>query len=192
MKITGYRQVVAVAIVLCALLMNASAPAQAQTVELARPAAELRAEVMARATAPHVDRRMRLVVPFGTALFPPDEDLVDRGDDRWPLGLAQWRALPPSARRLDLLLVPDEDYYWPVDGQPEFRCQFIVHIEDIGMGRSRMTVLQVHAATRHGKRFDPLGRVGPGLYWDIRPSRPLLQASTGLLASLVGGGNPAQ
>lgn len=185
MRNLRYYAAVALRNVLCLMMTAVGATTMAQTIELAKSVTELRGAVLARIQALHADQRMRLVVPFGDGLFPPDDTLADYGDQEWPHGAAQWRALPPTARSLDLLLIPNEDYYWPVAGEREFRCNFIVHFESLKPGHSRMTVMQVHATTRHGKRFDLFGRTGPGWYWDIRPSRPKAQASADLVATII-------
>lgn len=127
-------------------------------------------------------RRYRLAVPFGTALFPPDHLL--REAPGWPADAAidTWLALPPSQRRHDVLLLPDEDYYWHEPGAAagDYAAQFIVHLAHAPAG-SAVSLFQVHARRRHGKVFRLLGRAGPGFYWDIRPATPS-QAAVDTLA----------
>lgn len=124
-------------------------------------------------------RRYHLALPFGAPLFPPDADLALSPTP----ALARWLQLPVAARRHDVLIVPDADYYWDAGGAP-FSCQFIVHVQEQGAGRTRLTVLQVQPTERHGKKLDLLGRTGPGFYLDIRPAAPAPQASADLLALL--------
>lgn len=124
-------------------------------------------------------RRYHLALPFGAPLFPPDADLALSPTPE----LTHWLRLPAEARRHDLLIVPDADYYWDAGGIA-FSCQFIVHLQAQGAGRTRLTVLQVQPTERHGRKFDLLGRTGPGFYLDIRPAAPAPQASADLLALL--------
>ncbi|MBA5637777.1 hypothetical protein H3H37_12005 [Duganella sp. LX20W] len=125
-------------------------------------------------------RRYHLALPFGAPLFPPDADLALSPTP----DLARWLQLPADARRHDVLIVPDADYYWDAGGAP-FSCQFIVHLQAQGAGRTRLTVLQVQPTERHGKKLDLLGRTGPGFYLDIRPAAPAPKASADLLALLA-------
>lgn len=132
------------------------------------------------APAGEAHRRYHMTLPFGAPLFPPDTDLALSPTPE----LARWLQLPADARRHDVLIVPDADYYWDAGGAP-FSCQFIVHLQEQGAGRTRLTVLQVHPSERHGKKLDMLGRTGPGFYLDIRPAAPAPQASADLLALLA-------
>lgn len=131
-------------------------------------------------------RRYRLALPFGAPLFPPDHLLREaRG---WPADAAidAWLALPPGQRRHDVLLLPDEDYYWHEPGAApgEYAAQFIVHLAQAPAG-SALSILQVHARRRLGKAFRLLGRAGPGLYWDIRPAAPAPAAAATLADDLA-------
>lgn len=131
-------------------------------------------------------RRYRLAIPFGAPLFPPDHLLREaRG---WPAGAAidAWLALPPGQRRHDVLLLPDEDYYWQEPGATagDYAAQFIVHLAQAPAG-STLSILQVHARRRHGKAFRLLGRTGPGFYWDIRPTAPSPAAAATLAGDLA-------
>lgn len=125
-------------------------------------------------------RRYHMTLPFGAPLFPPDTDLALSPTP----ALARWLQLPIDARRHDVLIVPDADYYWDAGGAP-FSCQFIVHLQAQDAGRTRLTVLQVQPTERHGKKLDLLGRTGPGFYLDIRPAAPAPRASADLLALLA-------
>lgn len=125
-------------------------------------------------------RRYHMTLPFGAPLFPPDTDLAISPTP----ALARWLRLPRDARRHDVLIVPDADYYWDAGGAP-FSCQFIVHLQAQGAGRTVLTVLQVQPTERHGKKLALLGRTGPGFYLDIRPAAPAPQASADLLALLA-------
>ncbi|WP_038492033.1 hypothetical protein [Janthinobacterium agaricidamnosum] len=149
----------------------------AQTLTLALPAQQVHAALL-RAFASNSDpdsrRRYRLVVPFGTPLFPPDTDFTEPA-------LAAWRQLPPVQRQFDLLLAPDVDYYWKA-GNTDFTCQFIIHLHRHTPSSVSLQLFQTQTKIRLGKKFDLLGRTGPGWYWDIRPAPPSAQASADLLA----------
>lgn len=112
-------------------------------------------------------RRYRMAVPFGAPLFPPDADFATA-----PLApaLAAWLALPVAQRRHDVLIVPDIDYYWHAEGR-QYSCQFILHIAAHGTG-SQLAVLQVRPTSYAGKRFELVGRTGPGLYMRVLPAAP--------------------
>jgi len=124
-------------------------------------------------------RRYRMALPYGAPLFPPDADLANP-----PLSatLSGWLALPAAQRRHDVLLTPDIDHYWPAEGR-QFSCQFILHLEADG-GGTRLTVLQVRPTEYAGKRFELLGRTGPGRYMQLRPTAPSAQAEAELRSFL--------
>lgn len=163
-------------------LRAASAEPDAITIELAPAQAQqlvLRA-MQHLAPGGEARRRYRLALPFGAPLFPPDTDLALSPTP----ALARWLQLSPDARRHDVLIVPDADYYWDAGGAP-FSCQFIVHLQGQGTRQTRLTLIQVQPTERHGKKLDLLGRTGPGFYLDIRPAAPAPQASADLLGLLA-------
>jgi len=112
-------------------------------------------------------RRYRIALPFGATLFPPDADLASA-----PLApaLAAWLALPAAQRQHDVLIAPDIDYFWNAEGR-QYSCQFIIHVAADGTG-SRLTTLQVRPTSYAGKRFELLGRTGPGRYMQLQPTTP--------------------
>lgn len=136
-------------------------------------------------------RRYRLILEFGSPLFLPDADLPDPPGKQPEAGaftLAQWRALPREQRRFDLLVAPEVDYYWPssVGGKTvNYTSDFIIHFEPLAPMRTALHILQVNPKQRMGKKFDVLGRVGPGFYWHIRPSPPSPQAGADLAGFLA-------
>ncbi len=153
------------------------AASQAQSLTVALPAQQVQAALLrafASDSDPDSRRRYRLVVPFGTPLFPPDTDFTEAA-------LAAWRQLPPAQRQFDLLLTPDVDYYWKA-GNTDFTCQFIIHLHRKTPASVSLQLFQTQTKIRLGKKFDLLGRTGPGRYWDIRPAPPSPQASADLLA----------
>lgn len=169
-----------------AALLVAAAPAAAvSTLDVALPPPQAQQAVLqaVRVIAPEREerRRYRLAVAFGAPLFPQDADFAAAGPDG--SGLANWLALPPTARRHDVLIVPDVDYFWDADGRP-YSCQFIVHVET-GAGGSRLSLVQAHPIIYAGKRFDLLGRTGPGRYMDLRPAAPSPHAVAELRAFLA-------
>lgn len=125
-------------------------------------------------------RRYRLAQPFGAPLFPPDADLALP-----PAAppLAAWLTLPAAQRQHDVLISPDIDYYWHAEGR-QFSCQFIIHLQADGAG-SRVQVLQVRPTEYAGKRFELLGRTGPGRYVRLLPTTPSSQAEAELRAFLA-------
>ena len=127
-------------------------------------------------------RRYRMAVPFGAPLFPPDADFAAP-----PAGapaLAAWLALPASQRQYDVLITPDVDYYWNAEGR-QYSCQFIIHVQAQDGAGSRLVLLQVWPTVYTGKRFELLGRTGPGRYMDLRPSAPSAQTEAELRAFLA-------
>jgi hypothetical protein len=191
---TRRRKLLRLMVVLAAL----PAAAQAQAIEpalpaalaLARPAGAVQQALLAAvAQLPPAHprrRRYRLAVPFAAPLFPPDHLLREAPGLPYDAGLDTWLALPRSQRRLDVLLMPDEDYYWrdpgAGNGASNYTAQFIVHVAPAGATATLLSIVQVHARRRHGKAFDLLGRTGPGWYWDIRPA-PASPASAATLAA---------
>jgi hypothetical protein len=126
-------------------------------------------------------QRYRLAIPFGAALFPPDDLLGEPAGQPQDPALSGWLALPRVQRLYDVLILPDEDYYWR-DGGTDYTAQFIVHPAPAGNAAGvTLTVLQVHARRRYGKTFHWLGRAGPGFYWDIRPAAPSPAAAATLM-----------
>jgi hypothetical protein len=176
---------------------QAIAPALPAALALARPAGAVQPALLAAvAQLPPAHprrRRYRLAVPFDTPLFPPDHLLREAPGQPYDAGLDAWLALPRSQRRQDVLLLPDEDYYWrdpgagdgDGDGDGEYRAQFIVHVAPAGATATLLSIVQVHARRRHGKAFDLLGRTGPGWYWDIRPAPPSPASAATLAADLA-------
>ena len=112
-------------------------------------------------------RRYRIALPFGNPLFPPDADLATPPPAP---ALAAWLALPVAQRRHDVLIAPDIDYYWTAEGR-QYSCQFIIHIAAHGTG-TRLTALQLRPTSYAGKRFELLGRTGPGPYMRLLPTTP--------------------
>lgn len=172
---------------LSAALAQAMPPAVPMMVDIlavAMPPAAVQQALMATiGHLPHAHprrRRYRLAVPFDTPLFPPDDMLRDAPGGE----LEAWLALPRSQRRHDVLLLPDEDYYWPDGGAGEYSAQFLVHLAAHAAGTA-LAIVQVHARRRHGKAFRLLGRTGPGFYWDIRPSAPSPSAAAALADDLA-------
>lgn len=171
---------------LCAMALPAILPV-AVTLPLA-PAAARQALAAAIEQLPDRHprrRRYRLAVLFESPLFPPDHLLRAAPGQPEDASLAIWLALPRDQRRHDVLLMPDEDYYWRDGGTGgtatgEYAAQFIVHMEGAA-GGTALSIVQVHARRRHGKTFLLLGRAGPGFYWDIRPALPS-PASAAVLA----------
>ena len=151
------------------------------------------AAVQAAQGDPALRGRYRQAVAFGTGLFPSDDELKafelpEKGEGR-PSALAHWLTLPAEARRFDLWLSPDVDFYWRSDhiykGRPaDFSAQFIGHFGDRGAGGTTVEVVQFRSRVRLGKKFDLLGRTGPGRYWDVRPVAPSPRANEELLAFL--------
>lgn len=88
-----------------------------------------------------------------------------------------------TARSHDVLIVPDV----LISGTPmadPYSCQFIVHVET-GAGGSRLSLVQARPIIYAGKRFDLLGRTGPGRYMDLGPAAPSPQAVAELRAFLA-------
>jgi hypothetical protein len=165
----------------------------AVSVEQAQGAA-LAALVQARKH-PDAGARYRMVVPFGAPLFPRDADL-QAFELKSLVGangqaLRDWLALPAAARRYDLWIVPDVDYYWMSDyvvgNEPaDFSAEFLVHFASTATGATRISVIQLKPRLRLGRKFALLGRTGPGFYWDIRSVAASPQATADLLAWLTG------
>lgn len=138
-------------------------------------------------------KRYRMIFTFGAPLFPTDEQIAVDASRRGPLpdGLTAWLKLPPAARRSDLLLLPDVDYFWPADivadgRRPLYSTWFILHFEPLAPMLTMVHVLQINGMVRFGKRFDLLGRTGPGFYWDDRPAPPSARAARELINHLTG------
>ena len=154
----------------CAAFGMTPTPAPAPlTVSLTPPQAQQAILRAVQAVAPQREehRRYRMALPFGAPLFPPDADLAAA-----PLApaLASWLALPAAQRQHDVLIAPDVDYYWNAEGR-QYSCQFIIHVAADGAG-ARLTALQVRPTSYGGKRFQLLGRTGPGLYLQLQPTMP--------------------
>jgi len=133
-------------------------------------------------------RRYRLAIPFGAPLFPPDHLMQTAPGLPSDAGIAAWLSLPPGQRRHDVLLLPDEDYYWrePGDQGGEYAAQFIVHLAAAdGAAGTALSIIQAHARRRRGKSFHLLGRTGPGWYWHIEPAAPSATAAATLAADLA-------
>lgn len=197
MMTTSRRKLLRLMVVLAASPLAAKAqtiePALPVALVLARPAGAVQQALLAAVVqlppAHPRRRRYRLAVPFDTALFPPDHLLREAPGLPHDASLDTWLALPRSQRRQDVLLLPDEDYYWrdpgAGDGDGEYAAQFIVHVAPAGATATRLSIVQVHARRRHGKAFDLLGRTGPGWYWDIRPAPPSPASAATLAADLA-------
>lgn len=132
-------------------------------------------------------RRYRLAIPFGAPLFPPDHLLQPTPGQQADAGLVAWLALPPHQRRHDVLLMPDEDYYWRETGDTagDYSAQWIVHLAADSAAGTALSIVQAHARRRRGKSFHLLGRTGPGLYWNITPTTPSAAAAATLAADLA-------
>ncbi len=135
-------------------------------------------------------RRYRLAVAFGTPLFPPDHLLREAPGQPYDTALDRWLALPPIQRRHDVVLLPDEDYYWrDAQAGDGYAAHFLVHLAAMqgtaGAPGTTLDIIQLHARRRHGKTLRLLGRAGPGLYWDIRPVAPSPAATAALAADLA-------
>ncbi|WP_082219525.1 hypothetical protein [Massilia sp. NR 4-1] len=172
---------------LTALLLACTLPVQAGEVALAQPPAAAQAAVL-RAIAelpPHSPqrRRYRLAVAYGAPLFPADADLMPQPGEPANEDITSWLRLPAARRAHDVLIAPDADYFWQQDGA-EYSAQFIVHLEQRGMG-SVLSVAQAHPTVRYGRKFHLLGRTGPGYYQDIRSIAPSSQAGADLQAFLA-------
>jgi hypothetical protein len=182
------------------------APAcRAQTGAVAEPAqpARLAQQAVLRAVAQlpaahPLRRRYRLAIAFDDPLFPPDDNLKAAPGQPQDPALAAWLALPRAARAHDVLITPDADYFWREDGR-DYSAQFIVHLgaaataaapqvpllPQVLHATQPLQVLQVHATYRLGRRFELLGRTGPGYYWDLRPAPPSARAAAELAAFLA-------
>ncbi|UTY56176.1 hypothetical protein [Massilia sp. erpn] len=178
---------------LAALLLAYMPPSQAAEVTLAQPPAAAQAAIL-RVIAelpPQVPlrRRYRLAVAYGAPLFPADADLAPQPGEPANLDIAAWLRLPTARRAHDVLITPDADYFWHQDGT-EYSAQFIVHLEQRGMG-SALSIAQAHPTALYGRKFHLLGRTGPGYYQDIRPIAPSSQAGADLAAWLAVALGPA-
>lgn len=176
-----------------ALFLACALPVRADEVPLARPPAAAQAAVL-RAIAqmpPQAPQRQRyrLAVAYGAPLFPADADLAPQPGEPGNPGLAAWLLLPAARRTHDVLITPDADYFWRQDGA-EYSALFIVHLEARGTG-SALSIAQAHPKARHGRKFHLLGRTGPGLYQDIRPTAASSRAGAELAAFLATSLGPA-
>lgn len=176
-----------------ALLLACVLPVRADEVPLAQPpaaaqAAILRAIADLPSQAPQ-RQRYRLAIARGAALFPADADLAPQPGEQANPGLAAWLLLPAARRGHDVLITPDADYFWPQDGV-EYSALFIAHLEARGTG-SALSIAQAHPKARHGRKFHLLGRTGPGLYQEIRPTAPSSRASAELASFLAAALGPA-
>jgi hypothetical protein len=174
---------------LAALLLTAScsgraAATQPLTATMPPPQAQQAILRALRQLAPQREehRRYRLALPFGAPLFPADSDFAAQ-PGATP-ALAAWLALPAAQRRHDVLITPDVDYYWNAEGR-RYSCQFIIHIQAGDGAGSQLSLLQVRPTINTGKRFDLLGRTGPGRYLDLRPATPSAQTEAELRAFLA-------
>ncbi|WP_256081401.1 hypothetical protein [Massilia sp. YIM B04103] len=176
-----------------ALLLACMLPVQADEVTLAQPPAHAQAAILrVIAKLPPESpqrRRYRLAVAYGTPLFPADTDLMPQPGEAANTGIAAWLRLPAARRVHDVLIMPDADYFWHQDGA-EYSAQFIVHLEQRGMG-SALRVAQAHPTAHYGRKFHLLGRTGPGYYHEIRPIAPSSQAGADLEAFLAAALKPS-
>ncbi|MBY0558057.1 MAG: hypothetical protein K2P77_12695 [Burkholderiaceae bacterium] len=160
----------------CALLLSmllaTSAAARDGTQTVNRTPAQVQLAIL-RAVQQQVPqapdyRRYRLAIPYGSPLFPPDADWLRPPVDG---AISAWLALAVAQRRHDLLLMPDVDYYWPAEGR-QYTCQFLIHIDAVGVQGSQLRIFQVRPLQYGGRSFKLLGRTGPGNYLDLRPTTP--------------------
>lgn len=179
-----------------AVMEHPPAPPESAVVESTLPPPQTQQAILQALKAihdPDLRQRYRSAYPFGSPLFPRDDDLRAFGDQangRVSPALEHWLALPPAQRAYDLWISPNVDYYWASDysrdGEPvEFSAEFLVHLRAVAEAKTEVTVLQIHSKTRMGKKFDLLGRAGPGFYWDIRPVEASPRASADLLNLLA-------
>lgn len=168
--------------------MLAQAPAQAQQAIL-----EAVRHIPASQEA---HRRYRLALALGAPLFPADAQLAL---PPVPPELARWLALPSEQRRHDLLISPDANYFWNAEGRL-YSAAFLLHLRPAeggsGSGGSSgsnsgsgggtaIDVLQLHPTIYTGKKFDLLGRTGPGFYQDLQAAPPSAQAEAELRAFIA-------
>lgn len=167
------------------------------TVEDSRPAHQIREIILqafhriAGSNGPK--DRYRMVYEMDSPLFPPDDAFVGAqpGDMSHlePRPLQDWLKIPRRDRKLDLYIVPNEDFYWESDYRLNkkpvpFSTEFILNFVLISETKTKIYLIQKGAHIRAGKKFDLLGRTGPGRYWDIRPVAPSPRAATELAAFL--------
>ncbi|MBN9663592.1 MAG: hypothetical protein J0H49_35665 [Acidobacteria bacterium] len=112
--------------------------------------------------------------------FPPPEQMRESPELNAPSWPSSWE------HRYDVVLQDLIGRSWKseyvADGKSlPFHCDFIVHIREIGPGRSEVTVSEMHPSVNLGKRFYLLGRHGPGLYDDIRVVGPTVRERAALL-----------
>lgn len=158
-------------------------------VPMARAQSIMRTRLAGTARASDNWRRYRTVATFGSPLFPSDAELA-QFEPTSP-SLQSWLQIPAAERRHDLLIRPDEDYYWMGDymraGKPvEFAAEFIVHLSPVAGEKSRVSVIQIRSRVRLGKTFDLTGRAGPGFYWNIEAVAPSPMATADLTDFLAG------
>lgn len=120
-------------------------------------------------------------VSFGDPLFPPDKSWRE---DFYPQDPAfkSWLSLPETDRDNDILILPELDFYWLIDGV-NYHVSFIVHFKDVSPSlsettseegaeaRTQITVALMEPMENHGKSFRWFGRAGPGWYWDLRAGK---------------------
>ncbi|MQA40130.1 hypothetical protein [Rugamonas aquatica] len=175
----------AVAPAVLALLLSTAAHSQQDTLTVrmtAPQAQQALLQAVQRIPAQREEhRRYRMALPFGSPLFPPDDDLALPPSNP---ALAAWLALPADRRRHDVLIAPDVDYYWNAEGR-QYACQFLVHMQALEGGWTQLALLQVRPSSYAGKSFKLLGRTGPGYYRDVQPAAPSLQSAAELRAFLA-------
>lgn len=167
------------------------------TVEDSRPAHQTREIILQAfhriAGSNGLKNRYRMVYKMDSPLFPSDDAFVgvqpsdvSRPE---PRPLQDWLKILRLDRKLDLYVVPNEDFYWESDYRLNkkpvaFSAEFILNFVSIGESKTKIYLIQKGAHIRAGKKFDLLGRTGPGRYWDIRPVAPSPRAATELAAFL--------
>jgi hypothetical protein len=145
-------------------------------------------------------RRYRMALPFAAQLFPPDAYFAAQSAGTSATAspitsgsrtVAAWLSLPAAQRQYDVLITPDVDYYWDAEGR-KYNCQFLIHVDAQNDTGSRLELLQVRPTVYAGKRFDLLGRTGPGRYLDLQPAMPSMQTEAELRAFLAAALTPKQ
>ena len=105
-------------------------------------------------------------------IFPDDLQLSmhTRNDP----ALKGYAAMDAGKKQQDFYLYePSGDYYWHseyfCDGAPaKFRCAFIIRLEPLGPGRTRVQVIEYLPMMWVGQAWSTLGHAGPGFYDDLR------------------------
>ncbi|MQA40573.1 restriction endonuclease [Rugamonas aquatica] len=160
-----------------------AAPAETATLRSGLAAPQAVAWVTQRLAALRQDGRYRLVVAYGSPLFPSDDALLDQA--RGGAALAAWVSLPPSARRPSWLVLPDADWLASAPAG-SVRCQLLVSVAGDGRG-SRFAVLPLRCEQALKRHWRTMGRAGPGRYVAAAPLAPQPTAAQQLLQALAPG-----